>query len=240
MTSSQELKHITLVPALDTPDLEQALRLVGALADHPLVHGFKVGFALGLSHGLRLVVERIRALSDKPVIYDHQKAGTDIPDTGALFADTMRACGVGEVILFPQAGPVTLQAWVRAHQDLGLPLILGALMTHPGYLASEGGFILDSAIPAMYRQAFDLGVRAFVTPLTRPEATRAVLEQAGMLDPAQAGELIFYSPGLGAQGGDPGAFPFLREHRLIAGRALMRAPDPVAWIEQGAARGFRP
>jgi orotidine-5'-phosphate decarboxylase len=218
-----------LIPSLDTTDLEAALRLVEATAGEPFVYGYKVGFALGLGHGLPAVIRAIRERTPKPVIYDHQKAGTDIPDTGALFASLMRDCGVDEVILFPQAGPATLEAWVHAHQERGLRLVIGALMTHASFLASEGGFIADDAVVRILALSARAGVRDFVVPLTRPERTRRLLEDAG-IDPR--GEARFYSPGLGAQGGDPAAFGFLRHHRLIAGRTLLRASDPAARVRE--------
>jgi orotidine-5'-phosphate decarboxylase len=217
-------RHFELVPALDVTDLEQALRLVARTTDLPEVVAYKVGFSLGLRHGLRKVVSRIREHSSKAVIYDHQKAGTDIPDTGALFASTMKDCGVDAAILFPQAGPATLTAWVEALGATGVGTIVGGLMTHRAYLASEGGFLTDDAVVRIYARAWELGVRSFVVPLTKPEATRRILEAAGV------GDAVFYSPGLGAQGGDPLAFPFVKVHRLIAGRALLAAPDPAAWV----------
>ena len=40
-------------------------------------------------------------------------------------------------------------------------------------------------------------------------------------------EQEFYSPGFGAQGGDPARFPGLARHYLIMGRSLLRAEDPA-------------
>ena len=36
----------------------------------------------------------------------------------------------------------------------------------------------------------------------------------------------FYSPGFGAQKGDPTQFPMLARHYLIMGRSLLAAEDP--------------
>ena len=224
-------KIFRIIPALDTTDLERAAGLVRALGRHPLVYGFKLGFALGLRHGLAETARRLREWTDKPLIYDHQKAATDIPDTGKLFAETMRACGMDEVILFPHTGPRTLEAWVGAMQGAGLKAIVGGVMTHPAYLVAEGGFIADGAALAIYRQAAELGVKAFVTPLTKPELVARLAEEV----PFGEGQ-EFYSPGYGAQGGDPGQFPALRRHYLIAGRALLGAADPAAAADAIGAR----
>jgi orotidine-5'-phosphate decarboxylase len=222
-----ETKTCHLVPALDCVRLETALDVVRQTAASPFVVAYKVGFSLGLGYGLPEVVARLRDLTDKPVVYDHQKGGTDIPDTGRLFAATLRRAGIGKAILFPQAGPATLTAWVAALRDEGVEPIVGGIMTHKGYLASEGGYLLDSAALSIYKTAREAGVAAFVVPLTRPDLGRAIAEATDC-----AGGCDIYSPGLGAQGGDPAAFPLVRNHLLIAGRGLLEAPDRALWVEQ--------
>jgi orotidine-5'-phosphate decarboxylase len=221
------MTNIRIVPALDTPDLERAAALAQALGDHRLVYGYKVGFALGLAHGLPAVVAALRRFTTRPIIYDHQKAGTDIPDTGSLFAATLAHAGVNEAILFPQAGPATLAAWVDAAAAAGLKVIVGGLMTHAAYQVSEGGFLADEGILSMYRLAMDKGVRAFVVPLTKPEQVRRIMDvlRAG-------GRTELYSPGFGKQGGDPSLVGFLENLNLIVGRSLLAAPDPVGYVEE--------
>ncbi len=218
--------EVRIIPALDVTDLDRVSTLVAAIGRHPGVYGFKVGFSLGLAHGLPAVVDRIRAHSDKPVIYDHQKAATDIPDTGALFARTLADAGIDEGILFPQAGPATLEAWVAALRDAGLKVIVGGLMTHRAYQVSEGGFLQDDGIMQMYRDAVSLGVHSFVVPLTKPEAVRRIASEV-----SAAGDVEFYSPGYGKQGGDPADIGFLARLNLIIGRSLLAAEDPSAYID---------
>ena len=215
-------KHYRIIPALDTADLDTALRLVCRVAGRESVYGFKLGFSLGLGFGLPETVRRIREWTDKPLIYDHQKAATDIPDTGALFGDVMKTAGIDEVILFPHTGPRTLEAWTKAMQERKLKVIVGAVMTHPAYLVSEGGFIADAAAAAIYKQAAALGVAAFVVPLTKPEVVAKLAREV----PFSAAQ-EFYSPGFGAQKGDPAQFPMLAKHYLIMGRSLLSAEDPA-------------
>ena len=216
------MKEYRIIPALDVADLETALRLVCRTAGRASVYGYKLGFALGLAHGLPETVRRIREWTDKPLIYDHQKAATDIPDTGALFADVLQRAGIDEAILFPHTGPHVLAAWTHALQERKIKPIVGAAMTHPAYLVSEGGYIADSAATAICRQAAVLGVSAFVVPLTKPELVAKLA--VGVPFTAQQ---EFYSPGFGAQKGDPAQFPMLARHYLIMGRSLLAAEDPV-------------
>ena len=215
-------KQYKIIPALDTADLGAALRLVCRVAGRESVYGFKLGFALGLGHGLPETVRRIREGTDKPLIYDHQKAATDIPDTGALFGDVMKTAGINEVILFPHTGPRTLAAWTQALQERDLKVIVGAVMTHPAYLVSEGGFIADAAAAAICKQAAGLGVAAFVVPLTKPEVVAKLAQEVPFTVQQE-----FYSPGFGAQKGDPARFPMLARHYLIMGRSLLAAADPA-------------
>ena len=100
----------SVIPACDVETLEQFEELVRQTANVEGIGGYKVGFELGLGFGLPAVVEAVRRHTDKPVIYDHQKAGTDIPDTGKGFARVVKRAGVDTIILFPQAGPETERA----------------------------------------------------------------------------------------------------------------------------------
>lgn len=215
-----------VIPALDVKDMQAVERIVKAVDSHPLIYGYKVGFSLGLTFGLPRVVETIRKLSQKPIIYDHQKAATDIPDTGKLFSAVMKDSGLDEVILFPQAGPATLQAWVEALKEQDLTVIVGGIMTHPKFVVSEGGYIRDDGVWEMYRLSHSLGVDRFVAPLTKPEATWKLYREAGLDN-----KCTFYSPGYGKQGGDARQFSFLNTHYLIIGRSLLQADDPQTYLD---------
>ncbi len=229
LTIQAGLKRFGLMPALDLDDLETAVRAVARVEGLHAICGFKVGFSLGLGYGLPEVVRRIRSVTAKPVIYDHQKGGTDIPETGALFARAMKRAGVDAAILFPQAGPRTLAAWVGALAAEGVGCIVGGVMTHPGYLHSEGGYLDDAAVEGIYSHAVEAGVRSFVLPLTRPDAAARIVARSGI-----AAGWTCYSPGFGAQGGEPARFGFVSRHVLIVGRALLSADDPAGYVNRVA------
>jgi len=218
-------KQYRFIPSLDCTDLRSAMRIVESTASLECVYGYKVGFALGLTVGLKTVVAAIKKIVDKPVIYDHQKGATDIPDTGALFAETMKISGIDEAILFPQAGPETLRAWIKSLRESGIKIIVGAIMTHAAYMVSEGGFISDAAPKQIFSLAKKEDVNAFVVPLTKPKPIKE-MSQAGCF--SETAE--FYSPGYGAQGGNPADFDFVRRHYLIIGRSLFKAEDPNQYL----------
>lgn len=187
----------SIIPACDV-SLDVYERIVKETASIGAIGGYKIGFALGLTYGLPKIVEVARKYTKKPVIYDHQKACTDIPDTGKIFAETCMKAGVNVVILFPQSGPKSEKAWIEACKAEGLGVIVGGLMSHKGYVRSDGGYIDDDAILDMYLIAADLGVVDFVVPGNKPDNIRQIkntLENKGI-------KSIFYSPGFIAQGGN--------------------------------------
>ena len=190
-----EREHGVIV-ACDVDDLEKLKELVEKTYGIEGIVGYKIGANLALQYGLKNIMEEIDF--QLPVIYDHQKAGTDIPDMGKKFMDICKRAGVDAVILFPQSGPETEKAWIESALEKDLGVIVGGLMTHPKYARSEGGYLADEAIIEMYLNAAELGVTDFVVPGNRPNDIRRIrgtLEQKGVSP-------TFYAPGFVAQGGE--------------------------------------
>lgn len=179
---------------------EQLSPLVQATYGVEGINGYKVGLALGLGMGLPQTVHRIREYTNLPIIYDHQKAGNDIPDMDKEFADVCQKAGVNAIILFPFSSPVTEERWIKASQDSGLTVLVGGHMTVPKFLEREGGFIADSAPEHIYTIAAENGVRDFVVPGNKVEYVakyRKLLED--ILGPDN---FTLYAPGFIAQGGN--------------------------------------
>jgi orotidine-5'-phosphate decarboxylase len=213
----------SVIPACDVKTLEQFEELVKQTSDVDGIEAYKIGFGLGLRYGLPKVVETARRHTDKPLIYDHQKAGTDIPDTGKDFAELNKEAGIDAVIFFPQAGPETERAWIYHALDNGLKVIVGGRMTHPAYSVSEGGFITDEGALDMYRIAARAGVNNFVVPGNKPE----VIKQVKELVEAEGVSPVFYAPGFIAQGGKIEAAAKVAGDRFhgIVGRGIYQAKD---------------
>jgi orotidine-5'-phosphate decarboxylase len=201
----------SVIPACDVETLEEFEEIVKQTHAVRGIGAYKVGFDLGLGFGLPKIVETARKYTDKPIIYDHQKAGTDIPDTGKNFARRMKNSGIDTVILFPQAGTETERAWIYHALDYGLNVIVGGPMTHPGYKASEGGYLSDEGVFSMIRNAAKLGINNFVVPGTKLEDFKRVVQivkEEGIENPS------YYSPGLVEQGGK------ISEAAKIAGKSF--------------------
>ncbi len=216
----------SVIPACDVSTLEDFEDLVKGTADIEGIGGYKVGFELGLGYGLGRVVEVVRKHTNKPVIYDHQKAGTDIPDTGKNFAEVCKKAGVDAVIFFPQAGPETERAWIYHALDKGLNVIVGGRMTHPAYTVSEGGFITDEGALDMYRIAARAGINNFVVPGNKLD----VIKQIRDVVEAEGVKPVFYAPGFITQGGsisDAAKVAGDRFHGIV-GRGIYQAQDKRA------------
>ncbi|MFH1642866.1 MAG: orotidine 5'-phosphate decarboxylase / HUMPS family protein [Nanoarchaeota archaeon] len=213
----------SIIPSCDVSSIEELKKMVKETCDVTGIGAYKVGFELALPFGLNKVVSEIRKLTDLPIIYDHQKAGTDIPDMGFKFMKACKDSGVDAVIIFPQAGPVTEEAWINAAKKVSLKVIVGGEMTHKGYLESENGFLKTNSPQRMYQIASANGVKDYVVPGNKPDKIakyRLFFENKGFVP-------VFYSPGLVTQGGtlSEGAKAAGDNWHAIIGRALYNAPD---------------
>lgn len=151
----------SIIPACDVKTLEHLAKQVDG-TNVPGVYAFKVGFGLALNFGLRRVIETIKnTREDAIVIYDHQKAGTDVPFTGELFADTLKGCGVDAAILFPREDdPVVQYKWTQWLFDNGIVPIIGGELTHRP---------ANEKTDQIYINAVLQGVREFVVPGNKPK-----------------------------------------------------------------------
>lgn len=198
--------------------------------------GVKIGFELGLGLGLKTCVELVNdANPDLVSVYDHQKAGNDIPATSKNFARAMKRSGVDAAILFPFNGPVVERAWIGELQDQGVGVIVGGKMTHEQQASSEGGYIADEAFDEIFVLASEMDVADYVVPGNKPDAVehfRELLEQI-----RGVGNFTLWAPGFVDQGGDVSATGLVAGPRFnaIVGGGIYKATDPnVAANELGA------
>ncbi|MGC8849454.1 MAG: orotidine 5'-phosphate decarboxylase / HUMPS family protein [Candidatus Bathyarchaeia archaeon] len=224
-----------IIVACDVEDLKALCRLVKSTYDLEFVAGYKVGSPLAIRYGLRRISRVIKGISRLPVIYDHQKYGTDIPEICAgPQLKAVEASKIEGLIIFPQAGIETLKRTVESCLNAGITPIVGGEMTHKGYLEGEGGYISGGAPEKVYRDAAALGVTHFVVPGNKPasiERYKGIIKMEGVGNP------VFMFPGVGrSQGGDvKAALKAIKPHRgfPIIGRGIYGEPDP-----RGAAMDF--
>jgi len=217
-----------IVVACDVESLKALEKLVGSTSTLEFIAGYKIGSPLVIQYGLRRVSRIIKRISSLPVIYDHQKYGTDIPEICAgPQLKAIEASKIEGIIIFPQAGIETLKKSVESCVGAGITPIVGGEMTHKGYLDIEGGYISGDAPERIYRDAAALGVSHFIVPGNKPasiERCKKIIEMEGVGNP------VFMFPGVGrGQGGDiKAAYKSTRPHQAfpIIGRGIYGEPDP--------------
>ena len=101
-----------IVPALDIDSHEHLERVVRETSKREGVAGYKLGLTSVLRFRLAESVRRLRDLTDLPILYDHQKAGADMPDMAGKYTAMCKEADVDGLILFPVAGPTAVDGFV--------------------------------------------------------------------------------------------------------------------------------
>lgn len=230
----------SVIVACDVSTIIDLERLVEATCRIPGIGGYKIGLELVIPYGMGGMVEAIgrvfqAEMNDKPIIYDHQKGGTDIPDLGAKFAKAL-AGYVDAVILFPFGGAQTAEDWIMACQDRGLVVLVGGHMTQKKFLVSEGGYIADEAPEQIYKLGAKMGVRDFVVPGNKVEFAA---KYKRLLDEVLGeGSFTLYAPGFIAQGGaisETGKVAGDNWHAIV-GSAIYKAEDMTAAAKEATSQ----
>ena len=211
-----------IIVACDVDDMDALKKLVDATCGIEGVVGYKIGANLALQYGLKNIMEGVDF--SLPVIYDHQKAGTDIPRMGEKFARACKKVGMKGVIIFPQAGPESEKAFIDAIFANEMVPMVGGEMTHAAYLAEEGGFLMDDAPARIYEIAAKKNVEYFILPGNREEA----MKKYHLMLTSMINEPKYCMPGIGTQGGSiTKAFSILRgcPAYAIIGSAIYNSDD---------------
>ena len=213
-----------IVCACDLDDVDAVQRLIERIDGVEGMVGYKLGSLLTLRHGLASVVSALRKVTPKLLLYDHQKAGLDIPSMAQEYVAVCRDAGVDALILFPLGGPSAVDAFVGKTLAAGLRPVVGGALPLPDYLVRGGGYVAPSALARITERAYALGARDFIVPATD---VPAIQRQARLLTARGGGRLFL--PGIGPLGGDIAkAFAATRglASYAIIGRAIYAASDP--------------
>ena len=226
MTHTTSSSPLGIVPALDLQTVDALERVVEATCQVEGIVEYKLGAHAVLHIGLFQAVAAIRAITDIPVIYDHQKAGADMPDSARGFVEICAGSGISGLILFPVAGPTAVHQFVSHSVSAGLKPVVGGHIPVPDYAVSGGGFMADDSLDRIIALAAESGARAFVLPANEPDSIRR--RAAWMLEHVTGPEL--YVTGIGPLGGSLvdsfAAAEGVAIHRAVIGRRICAAPDP--------------
>jgi orotidine-5'-phosphate decarboxylase len=186
-----------IIPALDNDSLDGILHTVESCTGIEGVVGFKIGLTIALQLGLSEAVSTLRKITDLPILYDHQKAGADIPDMGEKFCKIAAESGVSGIIIFPLAGPSAVRSFIGSSIKNKITPLVGGDLPIDDYNQAGGGYVIDDALSDIFSRSVDLGARHFIVPGHTPDKVRFHSEQ--LLQQADNPSIVI--PGIGALGG---------------------------------------
>ncbi|MCU0631972.1 MAG: orotidine-5'-phosphate decarboxylase [Methanolinea sp.] len=197
----------SLILALDVVEREKALAIARECAPH--LDGIKIGYPLVLSAGLSIA----RDLEDLDIPLTADFKVADIPNTNRLIAEQVFSAGFRALICQGFTGVDAVTACVETARSMGGMCMVVAEMSHPGALEFFGQGVAER----IARMAVDCGADGIIAPATRPERVRVL---RGIV-----GDRLIWSPGVGAQGGDPLSIASLVD-AIIVGRQIYEAKNP--------------
>ncbi|NOQ28757.1 MAG: orotidine-5'-phosphate decarboxylase [Methanosarcinales archaeon] len=198
--------------AFDMEDPSSAVRLAEELDSADGNFAIKVGRPLEMQTG-KEIISRIRDATDLPIIYDGKIA--DIPYVSAKIAEIAYDAGADGVIIHAFVGADA----VREVVDLGKGDVITVIeMTHPGSVE-----YLEPISERLIRMVSGIGVDGVVLPATRPGRVKRLSE---LLDSESESETYIISPGVHAQGAEPGDAVTSGADYEIVGRAIYRSENP--------------
>ena len=211
--------QLGIIPSLDV-DIKEALEIVEKIKDlkHEIA-GLKIGSILAWKYGLIKVVEDLRETCDFPIMFDAQKAGTDIPDIVKEQVNLVADANIDSFIASPLgAGSATLEAFTKACFERDVIPIVVIEMTHPHFDA----FLSEDASEKVLKQSLDLGVENFVAPANKPDRLKLYKNIAREMN----SNIKIFSPGVGPQGGGPDSAVRAGTNFVIVGRSIYQAENP--------------
>lgn len=226
-------KERSLVIACDF-EYERLPEFVDTISNINVVGGLKFGAGSGRK-GWENWVNEARKYTNKVIIYDHEKAGTNTPHTAKAFMRDVKASGFDAVIIYPLAGFSTAEAYIDSAFEESLGVIVGGRMTHNSFLLRHRGYISDESSYTIYRRAMDQGVNNFAVPGNQLSVLSKVKKMAIH---KRVENPVYFPIGIGSQGGNLGDVNTVIRGSMhpIIGRDIIDASDSVKAIHDFASQ----
>jgi len=210
---------MTLIVALDPPPtidpVNWCLRVIKE-TQHA-VDGYKIGLPLVIKagfNGLREIAESM----DEHLLKIADLKLADIGYVMSISARLMVEAGYNIIIahgfIGREGGLDELKSLI---DDLGAKLAIVASMSHEGSKS-----YIDVHLHEIVKEALNLGAWGIIAPATRPEAIKTVRTLAP--------RSIILSPGVGAQGANPGEALCAGADHEIVGRMITGSSSPRAAV----------
>lgn len=211
-----------IMVAFDMEDVPSAIRLAEELSAADGNFAIKIGRPLEMQTG-KEVISKVRDATDIPIVYDGKIA--DIPYISAKIAEIAYDAGADAVIMHAFVGADVVREVVNLR---GGDVITVIEMTHLGSVE-----YLENVSEKLIRKTAEIGVDGIVLPATRPERVSAL---SGLLNSGDGSggdsETYIISPGIHAQGAEPGDAIANGSDYEVVGRAIYQSEDPKESAEQ--------
>lgn len=163
---------------LNYPEKSKVAEAISSTKDLDFVVGYRVGPIPVLKNGLDKIADILRDRADKPVIYDHQKFGSDVPDIcSGKILDYIKESGFDAIVILPLSGKEVLESIITKCTKINLlPIVCGDLPYH-GYFLAEGGYITTDIQQRIYLGAASLGVSHLMMSCNRMDKIKIYCHQ---------------------------------------------------------------
>lgn len=171
------LKNGILVDIND-PEKSTVEDIIAVTKEIDYVAGYRLGARPVIKNGLRDVASLIKKQTSKPLLYDHQKFGNEVPEICSIdILDDIKDSGIDGIVILPLAGRKVLESIVKKCNKLNLlPVVCGDL-SYQGYFISEGGYIENDIQQKIYIDAANLGVSHLIMSCNRIERIKIYCNQ---------------------------------------------------------------
>jgi orotidine-5'-phosphate decarboxylase len=213
----------SIIPSMDV-DIEDMVRIIDNVKNlKKEVGGLKIGSLLIWKYGLEKVVSEIKSVCDLPIMFDAQKAGTDIPSIVEEQVRLVADVDIDAFIASPLgSGSKTLESFIKTSFECDVTPIVVLEMTHP----MANAFLKEDVGEKILTQSLEMGVENFVAPANNPERIRIYRNLASEKDKT----IKIFSPGVGPQGGGPDTAVEAGTDFVITGRSVYQAKNPAEEI----------
>lgn len=154
--------------------------IISSTKDFPFIVGYKINAESIILSGLESILKLIKEQSSLPLIYDHQKFGSDDPDiSGGSIIEKIKNVGVDALVILPYAGKEILRRTIESCGRVGLLAIVCGDLPNKGYFNDEGGYIDSDSQQGIYLDAARLGISHFLMSCNRIERIQIYCHQLG-------------------------------------------------------------
>ena len=228
-----------IIVACDFINLERLGSVIGHVDNIEGVVGYSIGPTYSADNSLNNVFRCMSSMTGKPILYNHQAAGSGSPAIMGDFVSMVSGVGFSGAVITPYAGPDASMKLISKLREKNVePIVCGSdnvLDLTEGDSLDRGedriGYLHDNAPYLMFRDGAEFGADNFFLPAARPSEIphfKAAVED-GIKRSGRKSDPSFIVFGIGRQGGslEPAlmALGDVKRKYALIGDAVYNAAD---------------